>query len=1033
MISRGMQALRAWGLRGEVPLVYLCDDEGQAEALAATLRALTGDDAVIFMPSSDQLPSDDAPASPANVGARLAALSRLRSSAQAGEATILVTSGEAAARRYPAPNTFDRQPPRLTIGDAIEDESFRALVAQLGYIEDDIVDEAGEVCFRGAVIDIFPADAGEPVRLELVEDKISAIDHFDPASQLRTGSLEAITIGRASEPADEHNACLLDHVPAGTIIFSRKAEARRTRFLALAREAAGSGSKLDAIEDTVWQEALADWKVESEDEQPIEAVPRFVEARRPAQALRKFLTEAETRGVSRVLMGSARDLRFLGAGLRREAKLDLVTLGSLSDAGALTERQVGSLEGPLDAGAISPTIALISAADILGSRAEIESADTSNGLGGALDFLAVEPGDIVIHEDHGVAELLGLTPDPAGGGGEVIVLEYAREGRRLVATSEASKIWRYGGEVDAVSLDTLNGSSWEKRKAAVAEAIALTARELVAMAAARETLTAPVIEPDPAAYERFAARFSFSETRDQAKAIEAVRVDLASGCPMERLIIGDVGYGKTEVALRAAAMAALAGHQVAVAAPTTVLAQQHLREFTRRFADTGVTVAGLFGSTPAAEKRKLAKQIAAGEIDIVVGTAAVAGKAIHYAKLGLVIIDEEQRFGAADKQKLRGHPDKHLLVMSATPIPRTLHRSLVGLQAMSLIATPPARRQPVRTALKSELDDSIATALKREKLRRGQSFVVVPRISDLDALAERLAKLVPDQTVVRAHGKLPAAELDQVMVDFADGKGDILLATNIIEAGLNIPRANTMIVWNADRFGLAQLHQLRGRVGRGRRRGSVILISPGDTLTKRSRKRLETLAQHGQLGAGFAIAAADLDQRGGGDVLSEAQSGHMKLIGVELYQHLLEDALRAARGLPPRPREIELKLAEAGSIPEEWIPDAAVRLNLHLRLSRLTEPRDLDAFADELADRFGDLPSEVEALLDGRLLTLMAREAGVESLTLGPGGCAVTFAGEPAATFTRAGFAASKDRWVLKAQNGSSLDARSVTRALEAA
>lgn len=595
------------------------------------------------------------------------------------------------------------------------------LITSLGYVEDDIVDEAGEVCIRGAVIDIFPADSGEPVRIEVEDGRIVNLHHFDPATQLTCDTIESISIARACEPADEPDANLLDHVTPGRILFLGDADKRRTRFVALAKEASRDG-RVDAVEDAAWRAALAKFEQVAWEAESVDAVPRFVEQRRPARALRSFLLECVDAGKPCVIMGSIRDLRFLSIGLNREKGLETRSLGSLADAATLGPGELGLIEGPLDAGAASADIALIAAADIIGSRAELESAGArSSASGGALDFLSVTIGDLVIHEDHGVARLLGLVEDPAVPGGELIALEYARDGRRLVSPADAGRLWRYGSDADAVALDNLNGSSWEKRKVEVMAAVAGTARDLVALAKERAALEAPVIEADPIAYERFVATFPFTETPDQARAIDAVRTDLASGHPMERLVIGDVGYGKTEVALRAAAMAALAGYQVMVAAPTTVLARQHLREFERRFARTGVRVAGVLGTTTAAEKKAIAADLASGIPLVVVGTAAVASKTMRYAKLGLVIIDEEQRFGAADKARLRSHTETHLLVMSATPIPRTLHRSLVGLQAMSVIAKPPARRQPIHTALKTGFDKGVATALKREKGARARA------------------------------------------------------------------------------------------------------------------------------------------------------------------------------------------------------------------------------------------------------------------------------------------------------------------------
>jgi transcription-repair coupling factor (superfamily II helicase) len=622
---------------------------------------------------------------------------------------------------------------------------------------------------------------------------------------------------------------------------------------------------------------------------------------------------------------------------------------------------------------------MVAAADLLGSRAIVGQVQLSVS-GMQLATGDIRSGDLVIHEDHGVGRVVGLEPAPGDRCEELIALEYAGGNRRLVAVHDASRLWRYGSDGDAVTLDKLDGSSWEKRRGPIDEAVAESARELLRLAEERSRLEAPVIEPDPAKYEQFVAAFPFNETADQMRAIQSVRDDLASGRPMDRLIIGDVGYGKTEVALRAAALATIAGYQVILAAPTTVLVRQHLQTFERRFAGTGVQVASLSRLSSKAEKKTVKAGLSDGSVGIVVGTAAVLAKDVSYARLGLVIIDEEQRFGAADKAKLRDRAAAHLLAMSATPIPRTLHRAMIGLQQISIIATPgPA--PAIRTSLAHPDDAMIRTALLRERSRGGQSFVVVPRIEDIAPLAGRLARVVPDLTLIEAHGKMPAADIDKAMVRFGDGEGDVLLATNIIEAGLDVPRANTMVVWRADRFGLAQLHQLRGRVGRGNRRGQVMLLTEDGEIAERTLKRLRTLATLDRLGAGFAISAADLDQRGAGDPLADTQAGHMKLVGVDLYQHLFEAALRQAQGQDPGLWVPDLNLGDAGGLPAEWIPDPDIRLGLYVRLARLCDEVELDAFGEELADRFGPQPGAAQRLLAAARIGILARAAGSSALT----------------------------------------------------
>ncbi|MCW1430258.1 DEAD/DEAH box helicase [Novosphingobium sp. JCM 18896] len=1000
----------------ERTVVQLCDDEQQAQALAAAVEALACYAPVIFLPSSDALPGDVAPASPGNIGRRTAALRKLRGHAAArpDEPIACILSGEAAAQRYADPADYDSAPPVISVGEKIEAEPFATMLAQIGYFADDRVDEPGEVAVRGDVIDIFPADTDHPARLEIVDGRISAIRSYDPVSQRSLEDLDTLEIGRAAEPAPSRHVSILAHIAAGAIGMTPRADGRRRRFIALAQDAAErSGRAPEAIDEALWQVALEGWQsiVWDEAEAPI---PRFVEQRAPLAACAKFLAPLREGGRKLLLVGSVRDLRFVRPRLERRLGIDFEPCGGWQDVVALPQGVAASLEMPVDRGFVDDDTIVLAAGDLLGSRAILGSVpEPLSGI--AKDGETMRIGDVVVHEDHGVAVIAGLEASPGDQGEEMIVLEHAGGNRRLVALHEASRLWRYGADPEAVTLDRLDGRTWQARRAAIDEAVAESAAALKAMADERHSLIAPVIDPDPATYERFVAGFAFNETADQARAIAAVRDDLASGKPMDRLVIGDVGYGKTEVALRAAALAALAGFQVIVAAPTTVLVRQHVETFERRFKDTGIVVAGLSRLTSATERKRIRSALAEGTISIVIGTGAVMAKSVSYARLGLVVIDEEQRFGAADKARLRGDGSIHLLTLSATPIPRTLQMALVGLQTMSTITTPPARRQPIRTSVDRFDDARVRTALEREKARGGQSFVVVPRIEDMAKLGDRLRRLAPGLEIVEAHGKRPAAEVDAVMVDFAEGIGDVLLATNIIEAGLDIPRANTMIVWRADRFGLAQLHQLRGRVGRGNRRGQVYLLTDDKgEIAERTLKRLRTLAAFDQLGAGFLISAQDLDMRGAGDLVGETQAGHMTLIGVDLYQHLLENALRRTRGESVEEWEPELRIGMAGAFPESWIPEPDMRLGLYGRLSRLTEAAELDGFEDELVDRFGPLPQTAEHLLSRARLAILARSAGVERIDAGPAGIALTLRAGTAPLPDALGLVERDGRWILK-------------------
>ncbi|WP_186000028.1 DEAD/DEAH box helicase [Novosphingobium aerophilum] len=1006
----------AWGLRAG-DLLYLADDDREAEMVAAALAALVPNARVVFVPSSDTLPGDRAPASPANIGRRVAALRDLRRLVLDEERPHLaaIMSGEAAARLYAKPAAFDPAPPTLRTGDPIHIEGFTAQMEGLGYFTDDRVDEPGEVAVRGDVIDIFPADAGLPARIDVADGRIAGIRRYDPATQLSEEPCEYLEIGRAAEPVSKEKVSILAHLVPGHVYLSPKADKRRQRFVRLADQAASAGGgAIDAVSEDLWTNDLAAW-VQSELEAEVSPTPRFAEQKSPLTALRRFASPLLAARQRMLLVGSERDVRFLRAKLAKILNVEVETLEALEDLAGLPAGGVAALVAPIDRGAASNDVVMIAAADLLGSRALLDNVEQRQA-GLQLASGDIRSGDLVVHQDHGVGRVVGLEHAPGEAGVDLIVLEYGGGHRRLVPVHEAGRLWRYGGDGEAVKLDRLDGSSWEKRRGSIDEAIAESARELLLLAEQRRRLEAPVIEPDSASYEQLVATFPFNETADQARAIQAARDDLASGRPMDRLVIGDVGYGKTEVALRAAALAALAGFQVILAAPTTVLVRQHLQAFARRFEGTGVKIAGLSRLSSAAERKAAKAGLADGSIGIVVGTAAVMAKDVRYARLGLVIIDEEQRFGAADKARLRGRAEVHLLAMSATPIPRTLHRAMIGLQQISVIATPPARRQPIRTILATPEDAMIRTALLRERSRGGQSFVVTPRIEDLGSLAARLARIVPDLTVIEAHGKMAAGAIDEAMVRFGDGEGDVLLATNIIEAGLDVPRANTMLIWRADRFGLAQLHQLRGRVGRGNRRGQVIMLTEGGEIAERTMKRLRTLTAHDRLGAGFEISAADLDQRGAGDPLADTQAGHMKLVGVDLYQHLFEAALRQALGQDPGFWAPDLNLGDPGGLPAQWIPDPDIRLGLYVRLARLTDEGELNAFEAELADRFGRLPAHAERLLAAARIGILARTAGIERVDAGPAAIALTPRGGELHLPDGTDLTEKDGRWLLREQ-----------------
>lgn len=980
-------------------LLFLARDGVRAAAIARAAFEAAGDILVLLLPGSDALPGDEAPASPQVAGQRTAALRTLREGVAAGRRIRLISSGEAAGRLLAPPEAYDASPPSVKVGDAIDLEGFKVATLALGYVEDERVDEPGEVAVLGAVADIFPGDRDMPCRVEVEADgdqsRIIGIRSYDPLTQLTVDELDRLLVGTVAEPTvkAEEGVTLLDHLPGGALALDEGADKRRTRFLALAADAARRLPRralADICSEARWASAIAKRPLVDLATASTEPAPRFIERRAPDRAFLRYAQAALAEGRKLVLLGSPRDLRFLLSRGARALKRDIVEVACWNEVAVAPAGSLLALPMTVPRGFVRGDTVAVAAADLIGSRAQQKAGGPAATSLAAFAGGDIRIGDVVVDEDHGRAVVAGLAPGPEGSC-EAIALRFAGGARRLVPVAEAGRLWRYGSDEGAVSLDRLDGSTWAKRRGEVMAAVAETARGLVQLADARAGVEATALDPDPARFEQLAGSFPWTETPDQLRALTAIRNDLASGRPMDRLVVGDVGYGKTEIALRAAAQAVFAGHQVALAAPTTVLARQHLDTFRSRFDALGVEVALLSRTVTAAERKRVLAGLADGSIAMVVGTGAVAGKGVDYRRLGLVIIDEEQRFGAKDKEKLRCLGSPHALSLTATPIPRTLAAALVGLQPMSVLATPPARRQPIRTEVGAFDLDKLRTALLRERARGGQSFVVVPRIADMAPLRSELARLVPELVVVEAHGKLAAAQIDEVMVGFAAGEGDILLATNIIEAGLDVPRANTMIVINADRFGLAQLHQLRGRVGRGARRGTIHLTTAGDAhIAPRTLARLNLLAAHDRFGAGFAISAGDLDQRGAGDLLGEEQTGHGKLIGIDLYQHLLGLALREARGETVADWLPQLNLGLAGCLPAEWLPDEDVRLSLYLRLVRLDGPGALEAFESELEDRFGTVPPEAEALLALARIAGLAKLARITRIDAGPAAIALT-------------------------------------------
>jgi transcription-repair coupling factor (superfamily II helicase) len=648
-------------------------------------------------------------------------------------------------------------------------------------------------------------------------------------------------------------------------------------------------------------------------------------------------------------------------------------------------------------------LVIISEQDILGDRLARPPKRRQSFDKFIAEVSNLTPGDLVVHAEHGIGRYDGLvTLEVSGAPHDCLRLVYTGDDKLFVPVENIEVLSRFGSEDANVQLDRLGGVAWQSRKARVKKRILEIAQDLIAVAAERQLRQGEAMPAPEGLYEEFAARFPYPETDDQLRAIEETLSDMASGKPMDRLICGDVGFGKTEVALRAAFVAAMTGTQVAVIVPTTLLARQHYRTFTERFAGLPVRVGQLSRLVGTKEATELKSELAEGRIDIVVGTHALLGKGVRFKNLGLLVIDEEQHFGVKQKEKLKQLKSSvHVLTLTATPIPRTLQLALSGVREMSIIATPPVDRLAVRTFVMPYDGVVLREAIIREHHRGGQIFYVAPRISDIDDLREQLTQLVPEIKIAVAHGRMGPNELEAVMGAFDERSFDLLLSTNIIESGLDMPSANTMVIHRADMFGLSQLYQLRGRIGRGKVRAYAYLTLPtGKALSETAQRRLEVMQTLDTLGAGFTLASHDLDIRGAGNLLGEEQSGHVREVGIELYQHMLEEAVAAARSGPgalgeavPEEWTPQITIGTPVLIPEAYVADLGVRLGLYRRIASLVDRRELDAFAAELVDRFGSLPAEVDNLLEIIAIKRLCRDAGIEKVDAGPKGAVITFRG----------------------------------------
>jgi len=1031
-------------LVAEPPLLVVVPRERDVEETAQDLGTLAAGAGlggrVLALPSPGPPPFRGLPRHADASARRAAAL------LQARRALALVASPAGLLRPSLAPRLLETRVVSLRAGDEMTPEILHEALDEGGYVREDPVTAPGQVARRGGILDVFPSDRAEPVRLEFFGDTVESLRRFDPDTQRAIGPLEAlVTLPLADVFATRS---VLAALPA--VLAERFASRRELApFLeALERGLPPEGlvelvalvpgatvppwahlppGPVAVIEpEAVRQEAEAFWSRAVEDQRrrtdglvpdPSEVLVsrEALDARllaSPRVEVREVDAEAGSiRVACRPAATYAGDVRRLADDLRASSATTVFLLGNTGRAGRLADvlredalavgegTRILTRVGVLSRGFEVPEAALsvLADGDVFPEEVHLHARGRRRGLRSFLsDFRDLKVGDLVVHEEHGIGRFLGLeTLEIGGTTRELMVLGYQGGDKLKVPVESFDRIQKYASAEGArPAVDRLGSGTWEKTKTRVKKAMRDMAQELLRLYAERKARPGHAFAGESPWQREFEEAFEYEETEDQAQAITEVAADMAAPTPMDRLVCGDVGYGKTEVAMRAAMRAVLDGKQVAVLAPTTVLAFQHWKTFRKRFAPFPVTVEMVSRFRSAKEIKAVLARVAAGGVDVLIGTHRILSKDVVFRDLGLVVVDEEQRFGVAAKEKL-----KHLkttvdcLTLSATPIPRTLQMGLSGIRDMSVIETPPRDRLAIQTSIVKFSTDVIAAAIRQELSREGQIFFVHNRVESIYSLASLVQRLVPEARVAVAHGQMPEAELEKVMLAFVEGRADVLVATTIVENGLDIPRANTLLVNRADRYGLAQLYQLRGRVGRSDRRAHAYLLVPPDTvLSEIARKRLAAIREFSDLGAGFRIAALDLELRGAGNLLGGQQSGHIQAVGLDLYVKLLEQAILELRGEPPREAaRAALHLRVEMRIPPAYVPETHQRLSIYKRVSQARKEDEIAPLRAELRDRYGPPPPEVEGLLRYAALRVRAEALAVTQVDATASGLALRF------------------------------------------
>ncbi|WP_237607586.1 transcription-repair coupling factor [Roseimaritima sediminicola] len=937
--------------------LVLLPEAVDAEVVASDLQAF-GVSNVCSLPLSA---NTQAPESirDADFADRLQVLQRLRHLDENDQPLVVTAYVGAALQAVPSPHAIAQATRMLRVGETLDLEDTRRWLAEAGFHPATAVELPGEFSQRGGILDIYSPDQPLPLRIELFGDDIESIRRFDPASQRSTETLDEVELAAVGSSVATPGR-LIDYLPEDAAVVVVDPQRCQSSAKALADRSGASG------DFGSWQELLAS----------------FVGHR---VALASDLAPGDADNL--VSLRTASVESFIGNLEQVQERIDTVAAGHrvvvVGDTGAEAERLSELLRSTQAAkeGRLKVTVASLSGGFRLAGaealvltgaelfhRSPVRRVKT-RVRGKPIDsFQQLKAGDLVVHLSHGIGLYRGMELiEKQGHGQEHLVIEFAEGTKIYVPAARIGLIQRYvGGSKTRPRLAKIGGTAWSKNKKAAEAAVHDMASELLDVQAARASRSGLAFNVDSHWQQQFDAIFPYTETPDQLRAIEAFKEDMQQPRPMDRLICGDVGYGKTEVAMRAAFKAVDSGFQVAVLVPTTVLAEQHYHSFTTRMAEFPFDIAKLSRFVSAKEQRDVVKRLKSGNVDIVIGTHRLASKDVDFYNLGLVIIDEEQRFGVAVKERLKTlHSNVDVLTLSATPIPRTLHMALVGARDISNLETPPEDRMPVETHVGRWDDSMIRDAIVRELNRGGQIYFVHNRIGDMGAIAERLKRIVPEVRIGIGHGQMAEGELERVMVGFVERQFDLLLATTIIESGLDIPNANTIFVDQADRYGLADLHQLRGRVGRYKNQAyCYLMVDRNKFLTPEASKRLRAIEEFSQMGAGFAISMRDLEIRGAGNLLGTQQSGHIAAVGYELYCQLLEDAVRKAQNLPPKlSAEVDIDMPVEAYLPADYVPDMRHKIDLYRRISRIDGAAQIAEMREELLDRFGPPPPPVERML----------------------------------------------------------------------